>query len=430
LVKGLINTAESIFTKIKEGVTSIVEKGLELAVDVAKGTVDAVINTVEDGLKVVDFAIKNGLMLTGKALEFAQQLYRDGVDKVLNLDKKIADLGTGDSYELSIEAEVALGLGVQTGKGVTIERTEDGYIVSGQFNAAVGIKAVAGLQVGGAGQFTFKATTAEEAKQLALILAGGPKPSEAGFIKDHLASIEVDATADLQAQLAKIGIGNIQDTLVGVVGGKRGVRIEFENGKPKDLVITQQTQAEGNVSKNGKVDPRWVALQKLANSLGIKLPDSVAANGQVSLSFETRIPIGDAANAASLIAQGKIIDLVKSGALNDASTTMKLEGYVEAKGNGNTYKGKEFSIEVSDLDLQEVGSLIKYLNSHNPADLKGVKVDIEINEDDYTRTDNSPWDIDALIYGLAGFYVDTKSESKDVDYAHRRHIEINDAAIV
>ena len=426
-VKDALGAAGGFVKSVSGDVLTIVRDGAELAVDVAQGTVDIVGDGVDAAQAAVDFAAENGLKLVGKALDFAVDLYRKALDKGLGLSKNIDKLGPGDRYDLSIDVEVALRVGVQAGGGVSITRTEDGYEVSGHFGAQVDLKFGAGLSGGGAGEVTFSAKTPEEARQLALILAGGPKPSEAGFVRQHLKSLELDASGAAQLELVNAGIGNIKDTLAGGAQLDIGLKLEFEGGSPKNMVIVGRLSGEAEAASDKRLDdPKLAALRQLAGQLGMELPDSFDANAQLALTVETRIPLGDALNAG--------LDAVlhrPSQALLDAarhaSTTLTLDASVELGTDGRDPKGRTFHAEISGLDAADAKALVRGLAQ---GDLSQAWDQVSFKADvwsaDYTRHDGSPLDLNVVAKGWGGS-INTEASKTDVDWDHRQHVAVNKA---
>ncbi len=422
-IDGILDTAGNIFSSVGDGLIKVVTGAGELLVDVAKGTVDVVEDTVEALQDGLEFAVKNGLKLGAKLLDYAIGLVRSGLDSALGLDEKIKGLGVGDSYELALDVEVALELGIEVGRGITVERAEDGsYAVSGWFSANVDIKHVAGAKVGAGGKVTFTANSPEEAKQLALMLATGPKTSEFGFAREHLTSIEVSGSAALEGELAKLGIGEVHSELSGEVGVERSFRIEFDNGQPVALVVGTTLYGQGTAAGDARTDPKLAALRELASRLGFKLPANLAAQGEFEITMETRIPLnGIRAGVGELVDGGDLVDAVRKGAA-DAKTTIHLQADLATGSTGHT-EGKRISLDITGLDLNDAAAVAKFLVTGDAKQLKGVPLKVEGWIADFEYDDHSPLDLNLIISGVnVGIAINTQSSTTDVDYEHRKPI--------
>jgi hypothetical protein len=414
-VGGVIGTAV-------DGVVSIASGAANLAVDVAKGTVDVVeggADALRDG---VEFAVKNGLKLSGKLLDWAVDQYRSGLDAATGLSEHVAELGVGDSYELSIDAEAAVLLGIQAGRGVTVTRTQDGYEISGYANGSLGITLGGSVSAGAEGKVTFQAETAEEAQQLALLLASGPKTDEAGLVLEHLSSVELSGSAGIGAELASLGIGELNSELSAAAGVQGSYRLEFENGKPVALVVSQTLSAEGTAAANGQLSPELRVLQELARKAGVELPISGAANGQFEATFETRIPLGDLGDAAGELSEGDLLDAARAGVAH-AEQSLHIEGQVSLGENTGEQSGKKISLDIQGIDAGDVRQLAQFITSGDPSKLRGLDLDISGWLADFSYEDHSPVDFAFSIPGVDwGGSLSTESSVTDVDYAHRQRI--------
>jgi hypothetical protein len=409
---GLIVKAGDLIEDLGKGLYSVTRNGVEFVVDTADKSIDVIGDGVDALKEGVAYAVENGLKLTGKLLEYAIDAYRSVLSDALNLKENIAALGPGDSFALALDVEVALGLGVQAGSSITVTAEDDGtYTVTGQFSAEVEVKAGSDVSVGGGGTVTFKADSPEEAQQLALIMASGPKPSELGFVKEHLQSVELSAQASVEFA-NKLGIGDVYSEATAELNASSGVRIEFENGEPVAIVLSQSISAEATVTGDARLNPQQLALQALLRRLGIDVPDNVSASIEGEFTVETRIPIDSLNVDVKDILEGNIGDAIEIDA-DQIETSVRFEGQYGVGSDGEL-SGKQVSLEIEGLQPSEALKFLQFAATGDPGHLDGIDLLISGTIIDFDYEDHSPIDFGALL-PIGGISVETESSITDVD---------------
>jgi hypothetical protein len=419
---GLVVKAGDIIKDLGEGLYSVTRNGVEFVVDTADKSIDVIGDGVEALQEGVEYAVENGLKLTGKLLEYAIDAYRDGVSDALNLEENIAVLGPGDSFTLALDVEVALGLGVQAGGGVTITAEEDGtYTVTGQFAADVEIKAGSDLAVGGGGMVTFKADTPEEAQQLALIMASGPKPSELGFVRQHLQSVELSSQASVEF-VTKLGLGDVYSEVSAEATASSGVRIEFENGDPVAVVLTTSISAEATVTGDARLSPAQKAVHQLLERLGIDVPDNLSASIEGEFTVETRIPIDGLNVDVKDILAGNVGDAIDIDA-DEIETSVRFEGQYGVGSDGEL-SGKHVSLEIEGLQPSEALKLLQFAVTGDSGHLDGIELQVSGTIIDFDYEDHSPIDVGGMT-SIGGISIETESSITDVDPDSEESIDVD-----
>jgi hypothetical protein len=256
-------------------VAHVAEQGTQLAVDVARGTVDAVGDAAEagvDGLRnAATFAAKNGFALGSRSLGRLHAAEQGALDSALNVGQRIDALQPGDDFTLNAGGSFAVGLGVGIDNEVKIKREDDGrYTVSSAADARItaGLGKTLGASAGLDGRASYSFDNAADARRAALVLgvqqvgtmagalsgnpvgqvvgqlAATPLPDDAAFLRKHLSSVEVDVGLGGSAGFAE-RIGTTAAGAKGSLEFEGGARVEFADGKPVAVVRTQRAMLDG-----------------------------------------------------------------------------------------------------------------------------------------------------------------------------------------
>jgi hypothetical protein len=366
-----------------QGVLHVVSEAGEFAVDVAKGTLDAIDDPLEWGADklgdAVAYAASQGLKLTGRLMEAVQAKARDAIDGGLGITKNVSALGPGDSLSLGGSVRAQLGVSVEASAEIEVRREQgpDGkpvYTVSGEVDASVGIGVGGSGSAGLGGEMSFSFDNPEDAARAANILAAGaagvaaltggatavlapallPTPDDLSFLQQHLSSVEVSAS-----------VGAHFDSAAGLaeadVGGEVGYRLNFENGKPVSVTRTTELSAEGSVG-----GPLELVKDSLGNAL--KVPGDAKAEGSVTV--ETTIPI-DGSGVTDLV--GFLANPAAAAVTGEATTSITIEGTFTVGGSA----GSTGSITVDGIEAREVRSIVgKLLGGDARRAFEGVDVQV------------------------------------------------------
>ncbi|WP_074959168.1 DNA/RNA non-specific endonuclease [Myxococcus fulvus] len=251
----------------------------------------------------------------------------------------------GDTLSLSGSLDVKVGLKAGIDGEVEVERTSDGYQLSAEVTGDVGVGLVGSASVSGGGRVEMEFQTPEEVARAAVILGEGPAAITSGgedqaFLVEHLSAMEVNVGAEAEAGLgARLGPANAE--LSASLGATTSYRVEFERGRPSNLVRSIEIEGSGGAS---------IASGLRGNS-GINIGGEVTG----SASLETSIPIdGSQVNPQDMLAF--VASPASAAFAGPAQTTFSVEGAVDAGP-----EGRFFTAEVSGLRGEQVQTLSRNL---------------------------------------------------------------------
>jgi hypothetical protein len=412
---GAPDGAARVVKQTAEGVIHLAENGVDLAVDTAKGTVDLIGEGAEAAEKAAKFAVKNGLKLVGKARDGMIDQFRKVADSTLHIEDKINELGVGDSYKLGLNIDVAgtfeIGtVGIGTGSDIKIEKKgENEYEVSGSINVHGSLVVNAGI----GGKVAFTAKTPEEAKQFAMMIATGPKSSELKSMRNQLKSVEINTEAGYSFSPFKMGAGHMESSLGVGAKVKQTESLEFENGKPKNIVISYAIGLKANAASNKYLDnvTKNPSREVLATMLGVK-SDQLSVNLEGEISIEVKIPVENIVHSMDDLKDGKVVEAIKTAA-QSAEVTLKASGQFETSTGGGKFDGQRYEGKIKDLKMNDIDLIWKSLQGDQTAwnNLKNNHIKSESKK--YTRTDESALDLH-LMTMAGGFSLDTESSITDV----------------
>ena len=207
---------------------------------------------------------------------------------VTDVDASVHQLRPGDSYRLTSDASVKVGLGAKGAEvsvgpalsaGIEVARSDDGksYTVSGDSSLLARLSASAGLSAiskvkgelaaGGGGKVEFSFATADQASKAAQLLleaSGSPvkfaahalaKPGDMAALAKGLSAVELGPQA-----AAKLGIDvEAGHNILGAEKAKAAdlsgsaattYRLEFKDGKPSAVSAKTSLQFESSVSQS------------------------------------------------------------------------------------------------------------------------------------------------------------------------------------
>ncbi|WP_426748800.1 YdeI/OmpD-associated family protein [Myxococcus faecalis] len=307
------------------------------------------------------------------ALGFAKDVVLKPIDMAIDqitapIEGAVADEikklnSPGDTITLSGNLDVKVGLKAGIDGEVEVEKTADGkYQLSAEVTGDVGVGLVGSASVSAGGRVEMKFDTPEEAAKAAVILGKGPAALASGgedhkFMLDHLSAMEVNIGAEAEAGLGgKFGPASAE--LSASIGATTSYRVEFDKGKPTNLVRSIEIEGSGAASIAG----------------GLKGKAGINIGGEVtgSVSMETSIPL-DASKVDAKDMLAFIASPATAAFAGPAETSLSIEGSVDAGP-----EGRFFTAEVSGLSGEEVQTITKNLvNGNFDNAFEGVKVDAQ-----------------------------------------------------
>ncbi|WP_304364041.1 hypothetical protein, partial [Myxococcus fulvus] len=308
------------------------------------------------------------------ALGFAKDVVLKPIDMAIDqitapIEGAVADEikklnSPGDTITLSGNLDVKVGLKAGIDGEVEVEKTADGkYQLSAEVTGDVGVGLVGSASVSAGGRVEMKFDTPEEAAKAAVILGKGPAALASGgedhkFMLDHLSAMEVNIGAEAEAGLGgKFGPANAE--LSASIGATTSYRVEFDKGKPTNLVRSIEIEGSGAASIAG----------------GLKGKAGINIGGEVtgSVSMETSIPL-DASKVDAKDMLAFIASPATAAFAGPAETSISIEGSVDAGP-----EGRFFTAEVSGLSGEEVQTITKNLvNGNFDNAFEGVNVDAQM----------------------------------------------------
>ncbi len=359
--------------------------GLDDAVDLIKKGADAV--GLDDAVEL----LKKGASAAKDFVEdtFGVVAYHDDVEK----------LGKGDKITLAVGGSASI-VGEVHGKGkVEVTRGADGkYTVMVDAEAGVGVVAQAGVEVGPGGvyagakatagvggkmEFTFdNAADANKAVDTVMdtaMKASGPAGAVGSFAVEHLADMHPQSPAWMSEHLSAMEVRVEGGGKVSAFAGFKGppafagafanaeaevrgaLRVEFDHGKPENLVFRTEGQVKGKVGAGlglGMAPPPGTNQSRGA------IP---GAGGQVSadllVRMEERVPLkgdvgmGDllsmAANPRSI---SQKVDFANTSARLYARGDFDAGGYIFGAAKGVGIRG-EIQVDGKPADILASGAL-------------------------------------------------------------------------
>jgi hypothetical protein len=193
-----------------------------------------------------------------------------------------------------------------------------------------------------------------------------PSKAELELISNRLSSVEIKNSVGVEFD-AKLGIKDAIE-----IGAKPGVKInqslkvEFENGRPINLIRT--TEISGEAGKFG-----LSILGDGKSGLNTKI-----LAGKHTATFETKVPVEttDTRDVATLL-----MDPLRATQLENAESSLKYT--VE---NDAGAAGTQFELEITKLSANETGRLAHSLLTADPSELKGMKLDVRSKHSVFTDT--------------------------------------------
>jgi hypothetical protein len=429
---------------VANGALEVVGDFGEAVVDVGQGTLELAGNaadwTQDQVMAAAEYAVENGLKLTGEALNWVGDHARELAAEALDLDGQLSRLNSpGDSVTLAVGGTVGLTT-VQAGAEVEmkITKTENGYemTLTGQVSGGVfaGLnlpgfsEAQAQANATGIATATMTFDSLDAVTQAAetvggigvaaavggpagALLTGATAADEVRAIVDHFqsGSIGLELSAEAKAELgntAGLGFGG---EVSGVV--TNGARIELTKGAPPALVLEQSLEASGSLALGAPV-----AIPSLGGTL-----NGGSLDGTASVSAETRVPLPDGFSVGDL-ARDPVGALKQVGqtAIDEATTKLSLSVDIRA---GVATEGLpldlgadgglevELSGEAKTKDL--VGALGLALRGDLGGALAqlGTKTELDVQVSSYSQ---SGFSIDEEL-AVPGFKIGVKAENTSRD---------------
>lgn len=429
---------------VANGALEVVGDFGEAVVDVGQGTLELAGNaadwTQDQVMAAAEYAVENGLKLTGEALNWVGDHARELAAEALDLDGQLSRLNSpGDSVTLAVGGTVGLTT-VQAGAEVEmkITKTEHGYemTLTGQVSGGVfaGLnlpgfsEAQAQANATGIATATMTFDSLDAVTQAAetvggigvaaavggpagALLTGATAADEVRAIVDHYqsGSIGLELSAEAKAELgntAGLGFGG---EVSGVV--TNGARIELTKGAPPALVLEQSLEASGSLALGAPV-----AIPSLGGTL-----NGGSLDGTASVSAETRVPLPDGFSVGDL-ARDPVGALKQVGqtAIDEATTKLSLSVDIRA---GVATEGLpldlgadgglevELSGEAKTKDL--VGALGLALRGDLGGALAqlGTKTELDVQVSSYSQ---SGFSIDEEL-AVPGFKIGVKAENTSRD---------------
>ncbi|HLL84909.1 MAG TPA: hypothetical protein VK420_19730 [Longimicrobium sp.] len=287
--------------------------------------------------------------------------------EALNVERQIGRLGPNDSYKLSVGADGSLaGAGVEAKGNVSVTRGADGkYTVAADGSVGAGAlselgakgaaDAKAKLMATGGAKVEFKFDNAEDAEKATRTLMGGAGAASAllsgdnplpdpGLLARNVSALELNAGAagELSASLGlNTGKSGPAAGLDGSLSAnaKATARIEFNDGKPDQLVLKQSLEV-------GAKGSAGLSPQKDANGRATTGPGAqVSAGGKGTLEIEERFDIPEGLGLDDLKDPAGAVEKLKDSAIHTGQITATLKGQVEGSANaslgGPTGPGKD-----------------------------------------------------------------------------------------
>ncbi len=424
-----LNIAEDGIELVKdvgENVLHVVKDGVEFTLDTAKGTIDFIDKSADAVKSVVEYAAEKGLELAEDARNYVRNNTLDAMTNALGVDEKdIGKLGPGDSISFGATVDVTAEVSIGADAGLSVTRNDDGtFTVAGNVSADVGAAMGGDAEIGAGARIELSAKTPEEAEKLVKQLAAmavsasnpvllavfAPTKSELQEMGKHISAIELSATA-----AASLDESFPPLELDASVKAESTFRVEFENGKPVDMVRKTSLSVEGGAS-----------MEFLGNQLGAK----AGAKASGTIEVETRIPIkgSSATDALAFVASPMTAALVPDQATT--STTMSGEFSSTVGGSAgsggpvtagvSTSNGVSGEITISDIDDNEITSLMRNLLTNPRQALRGVDVELSASVNSFTEnTAEIGVDIKKLGQGL-----EAKLDRKRRDVGTPKEIEV------
>lgn len=408
--------------------------------DILKAKVNALIDQAQEAVTQLNFKpsdIAGPVILDrAKMVENAKNLVQDAKElgaKVWQTfqeesgEPKVPDLDENDSYRINSKTSVAVEVGVGVEFSYEIKCTKktpdpdnpgkfiSEYSVTGEISPEAKIAlGITELSEAPGAKIEYKFKTEEELKiflkvqqrdirRAALVLDKNTgkvpvvTPEEEALVESRISSIELrnDVGAEFDA---KIGLKDAVEIGTNpAVKIRNGLKIEFEDGQPTNLVRT--VEVSGGIDKLGLQVPFG---KNGAGDIGVK---AKILEGKHTLTFETKVPIDS--TKTSDIAR-LISDPLGSTQLEKAETTIK---YVREEDYGKA--GTQFEMEVSDLSAEETKQIAKSLTAESPYEaLKNVRADVKTKTSVFTD-DGLNYGIDIAFKGY-GFETRSLAEKRDV----------------
>lgn len=282
---------------------------------------------------------------------------------VTDVDASVHQLRPGDSYRLSSDASVKLGLGAKGAEvslgptlsaGIEVSRTEDGktYVVSGdsallaKLSASAGLSSISKvkgeLSAGGGGKVEFSFASADQAARAAQLLveaAGSPakfaaravaKPSEIAALMRALSAAELGPQAaarlgiDVEAGHSLLGAEKA-DAADLSASATTTYRLEFKDGKPAALAAKTSLQFESSVARSQTFKQGDFSLDS-----GKALSASVRVDVERRVELRAGVRVEDAARALLVgpAAMTVGVETKKGGSFGESGAKLefKLEG--------------------------------------------------------------------------------------------------------
>lgn len=337
---------------------------------------------------LIDFG--KGVAESGKAVFDSA---RQAVTDVVNSYSEINDVGKleeGDSIVMSGKGSIGTEVGAGEEVGMEIKCTkkdpqtgETEYTVTlegaPEINGSVG---GFGGSVGGGAKTEYKFKSAEEVERFMQITGKMTQANIAGansitkedgaFLNQHVSSVEFKTATGAQYD-GKVGIGKGFE--IGAQPGvkvQQSIRIEYENGKPVNLVRVTELSGTGvgrfglNLfkSKSGGEPPPGTEPKGLSEING----KAIDAKGTITV--ETKIPLDKAelADVPTIIADPSGFAL-----MDKAETSIKVAGEID----GGQYGG-QYEMEISQVSGTEAKQIIEKTLQNKPEEaFQNVAVDVK-----------------------------------------------------